>query len=167
MWETPNRFGVSYIKGKLEQMFLGQYRHNLDNKNRLTIPARYRELIAEGAYITRGFDGNLMVFPAATFENISRQANEASVTDQTARLLKRLIFSNADFVEVDKAGRILIPDFLRSATNIHSEIVIAGVGDHFELWPPEGWEAQMNQLADPETNAQRFAALDISGVSQG
>ena len=145
-------------------MFLGQYRHSLDSKNRLTIPARYRELIAEGAYVTRGFDGNLMVYPASTFQIISQQTNQASVTDQTARLLKRLIFSNADFIEVDKAGRVLIPDFLREAANIQSEVVIAGVGDYFELWSPNSWEVQMDKLADAEMNAQRFGSLDISSV---
>ena len=90
-------------------MFLGQYRHNLDNKGRLTIPARFRELLSDGAYITQGFDKNLMVLTAPTFEFISQRVNQMSITDPTARELKRLLFSTADRVEPDSNGRILIP----------------------------------------------------------
>ncbi|MFZ6027109.1 MAG: division/cell wall cluster transcriptional repressor MraZ [Chloroflexota bacterium] len=143
-------------------MFLGQYRHSLDSKNRLTIPSRYREMLAEGAYVTRGFDGNLIVYTAATFHTITRQASETSVTDQAARQLKRLLFSNADFIETDRAGRILIPDFLRESAGLENEVVLAGMGDHFEIWAPERWMQQMEQLDDPAANAERFANLKIS-----
>jgi MraZ protein len=143
-------------------MFLGQFRHTLDNKNRLTIPSRYRDLLAEGAYVTRGFDGNLIVYTASTFHAISRQASETSVTNQAARQLKRLLFSNADFIEVDRAGRILIPDFLRESADLENEVVLAGMGDHFEIWSPERWMQQMQQLDDPQANAERFASLKIS-----
>lgn len=143
-------------------MFLGQYRHTLDSKNRLTIPARYRDMLAEGAYITRGFDGNLMVYTAATFHIISHQASETSVTDQSARQLKRLLFSNADFIETDRAGRVLIPEFLRQAADLENEVVLAGMGDHLELWSPERWAQQMERLDDLDANAERFASLKIS-----
>jgi MraZ protein len=147
-------------------MFLGQFRHTLDTKNRLTIPARYRDLLAEGAYVTRGFDGNLIVYTSATFHSISRQASETSVTDQAARQLKRLLFSNADFIEVDRAGRILIPDFLRESADLENEVVIAGMGDHFEIWSPERWMQQMQLLDDPQANAERFASLKISASDE-
>jgi MraZ protein len=143
-------------------MFLGQFRHNLDPKNRLTIPARYRDLLAEGAYVTRGFDGNLIVYTAATFHVITQQANQTSVTDPAARQLKRLLFSNADFIEVDRAGRILIPDFLRESAGLENEVVISGMGDHFEIWSPERWMQETEALNDPQANAERFASLKIS-----
>jgi MraZ protein len=155
-------FRRSKIKERLEQMFLGQYQHNLDSKGRLTIPARYRELITEGAYITQGFDRNLMVMTKSAFELISRRVNQMSITDPTARLLRRLIFSGGEQVEVDKAGRILIPQFLREAVNLDTEAVVVGVGDYFEIWSPVQWSEQSDQLQDVEANAHRFLAFDIS-----
>ncbi len=141
-------------------MFLGQYQHNIDNKGRLTIPARFRELlVAEGAYVTQGFDNNLTV---PSFDQIYHRVNRMSMTDPMARLLKRLIFSAADLLDIDKAGRILIPQFLREAAGLDGEVVIVGVGDYFEIWSPIIWQEQLSQIKDVEANAQRFMALDLS-----
>lgn len=142
-------------------MFLGQYWHNLDNKGRLTIPARYRDLLEDGAYITQGFDHNLMIWKTSAFELISQRVNQMSITDPVARLLRRLIFSSGEHVEIDKAGRILIPKYLRQAAELGDETVIVGVGDYFEVWSPSLWSEQLNQLGDSEANAQRFAAFDL------
>ncbi len=143
-------------------MFLGQFRHNLDSKFRLTIPSRYRELLGNGAYVLQGFDGNLMVYTTADFEAIAQNANQMSETSPETRLLKRLLFATAVWVEVDNSGRILLPEFLRQAVEIGNEVVLAGVNDHFEIWSPEGWAGQMAKLLDTDANAQRFAALHIS-----
>lgn len=143
-------------------MFLGQYEHTIDEKGRMTIPARFRELLLDGAYITQGFDQNLIVLPTSDFEHISQRVNMMSMTDPTARQLKRLIFSHADHLEVDKAGRILIPQFLRQASRLDSAATVVGVGDYFEIWAPELWQEHSQQLLDAEANTQRFAALDLS-----
>jgi MraZ protein len=143
-------------------MFLGQYQHNLDNKGRLTIPARYRELLEEGAYLTQGFDRNLMVMTVAAFEAFSQRVRGMSITDSKARLLKRLLFSSGERVEVDKAGRILIPQFLRQAADLDGEAVVVGVGDYFEIWSPEHWKEQAVKLQDADTNADLFSVFDIS-----
>jgi MraZ protein len=143
-------------------MFLGQYEHTIDEKGRLTVPSRFRELLQDGAYITQGFDQNLMVLTAATFDHISSRVNRMSMTDPTARQLKRLIFSHADRLEVDRAGRILIPQFLRASAQLDGAAIMVGVGDYFEIWSPERWQEQNTLLQDGEANAQRFAALDLS-----
>jgi MraZ protein len=164
-WEEVERRYIrrSTFKGRVEHMFLGQYQHNIDSKGRLTIPARFRELlVAEGAYVTQGFDNNLMVLTVTTFTQIYQRVNRMSMTDPMARLLKRLIFSNADRVDVDKVGRILIPQFLRDAVELDGEAVIVGVGDYFEIWSTNIWQDQITQLKDVEANAQRFMALDLS-----
>lgn len=142
-------------------MFLGQFEHTIDDKGRLTIPSRYRELLVGGAYLTLGFDQNLMVLTAASFENISDSIRGTSVTDEDARSLKRWIFSNATWVEVDKAGRILIPQWLRSKCQLGSAAVVVGAGDFFEIWPPESWARHQENLQDPKTAARRFAAFNI------
>lgn len=142
-------------------MFLGQFEHAIDDKGRLTIPSRYRELLVGGAYVTLGFDQNLMVLTAASFETISDSIRSTSVTDEDARTLKRWIFSNATWVEVDKAGRILIPQWLRSRCQLDSSAVVVGAGDFFEIWAPHVWASHQEKLLDPKNTAQRFAAFNI------
>ena len=143
-------------------MFLGQFQHNLDEKGRLMIPARYRELLAAGAFITQGFDKCLMVMTDAYFAQVYDRINSMNLADPTARLLRRLILSNAYAVEVDRVERILIPGNLRQVIELNGEAIVAGQGDYFEVWNPADWNAQMDQLQDIETNNQRFATLDLS-----
>ena len=144
-------------------MFLGRFYHNLDDKGRLTIPARYRDLLLpDGAYVIQGFDHNLVVYPSAAFDALSHNINQMSMTDPTTRLLRRLVFSTADRLEFDRAGRILIPQFLRQAAGIDTNVVVVGAGRYFEIWSPEAWGVQDEQLQDPQANAQRFSAFDIT-----
>ena len=143
-------------------MFMGQHMHSLDSKGRLTIPARYRMLLGEGAYISQGFDNNLMVWPQEAFERISQRVSQGSITDPTSRVLRRFIYSSSEWLEVDRAGRILIPEFLRNASQLDNEVVVVGVGDYFEIWSPSLWQAQLANLQDAEANAQRFIAFDLS-----
>ena len=146
-------------------MFLGQYQHSLDEKGRLMIPARFRELLAGGAYITQGFDKCLMVMTEAYFKTVYDRINAMNLADPTARLLRRLILSTAFSAEVDKVGRIVVPSLLRQAVALEGDAIVAGQGDYFEVWTPAEWEKQMNQINDTEANNQRFATLDLSSKS--
>jgi MraZ protein len=162
MWSAETIVRRSGVKCEVEQMFLGQYRHSIDNKGRLTIPSRFRELLmAEGAFVSQGFERYLMVRTVPAFEELSKKVEALSQTVQNARLLKRLIFSTAEKVEVDKAGRILIPEFLRNAAGLQNETIIVGAGDYFEIWAPEIWATQEAELQDADANAERFALLDL------
>lgn len=144
-------------------MFLGRYEHSIDEKGRMTFPARFREELGEqGAFLTRGFDQNLIVYTTANFTKISQRLNQLSLTDENARVLRRLIFSNAIQVEFDKSGRILIPQFLRQVGGLESAAVVIGAGEYFEIWSPELWQQQDARLQDPELNAQRYAALSLT-----
>lgn len=146
-------------------MFLGQYQHNLDEKGRLMIPARFRELLVGGAFITQGFDRCLMVMTSSYFEEVYRRINSMNLADPTARMLRRLILSNAYPLEVDKVGRVLLPANLRQVINLEGEAIVAGSGDYFEIWTPAQWNEQLTQLQDTEANNQRFSALDLSSKS--
>lgn len=147
-------------------MFLGHYQHNLDDKGRLMIPARFRELLADGAYITQGFDKCLMVMTETYFKQVYDRIEAMNLADPTARLLRRLILSNAYPVEADKVGRVLVPQNLRTflgiATEGSGELVVAGQGEYFEVWTPALWSEQMAQLQDVEANNARFSTLDLS-----
>jgi MraZ protein len=155
--------GVHSLKGIIAQMFLGQYQHNLDDKGRLMIPARFRDLLAGGAFITQGFDKCLMVMTETYFKQVYERIEAMNLADPTARLLRRLILSNAYQVEPDKVGRILVPQNLRAFLGIPSgELVVAGQGEYFEVWTPGDWSAQMDLLHDIEANNARFSTLDLS-----
>ena len=143
-------------------MFLGQFQHNLDDKGRLMIPARYRELLAAGAFITQGFDKCLMVMTDVHFREVYDRINAMNMADQNARLLRRHILSNAYSIEIDRVGRILVPQNLRQAIALAGEAIVAGQGEYFEVWNPADWNDQMDQLQDVEMNNQRFATLDLS-----
>jgi len=143
-------------------MFLGQFQHNLDEKGRLMIPARYRELLAAGAFITQGFDKCLMVMTDVHFQEVYERINAMNLADPDARLLRRLILSNAYSVEIDRIGRILVPQNLRQVIGLNGEAIVAGQGEYFEVWAPADWNKQMDQLQEIETNNQRFATLDLS-----
>ncbi len=144
-------------------MFLGQFQHNLDDKGRLMIPARFRELLEGGAFITQGFDKCLMVMTESYFKQVYERIESMNLADPTARLLRRLILSNAYPVEVDKIGRILMPQNLRAFLGIENgELVVAGQGEYFEVWTPALWSEQMAQLQDVEANNARFSTLDLS-----
>jgi MraZ protein len=146
-------------------MFLGQYQHSIDDKGRLMVPARFRELLEGGAYLTQGFEKCLMVMTEVHFKQVYDLITSMSLTDPTARLLRRLIFSNAYQVEVDKVGRILVPGNLRQFAGLETDAVVAGQGEYFEVWTPAEWDKQAALLNDAEANNHRFAALNISSKS--
>jgi MraZ protein len=143
-------------------MFLGQYQHNLDEKGRLMIPARFRELLVGGAFITQGFDRCLMVMTTDYFEEVYHRINAMNLADPTARMLRRLFLANAYPAEVDKVGRVLLPANLRQIIQLDGEAIIAGQGEYFEVWTPADWNEQLIQLQDTDANNRRFAALNLS-----
>jgi MraZ protein len=144
-------------------MFLGRFFHNLDDKGRLTIPSRFREELANGkAYVMQGFDQNLMVLPEEIFHNLSKKVSRLTVTDQETRALRRLFFSATEEVEIDRSGRMLISQVLRQHAGLEVNVVVVGSGDYFELWAPDAWEVQNQELLNPQTTATRFADLMIT-----
>jgi len=146
-------------------MFLGQFQHNIDEKGRLMVPARFRELLEGGAYITQGFDHCLMVMTEPYFNQVYERLNALNLTELPARQLRRQMLSNAYPVEIDKIGRILIPQNLRSILTLNGEAVLAGQGEYFEVWTPVDWNKQQELLKDTDTINQRFATLNLSRAS--
>lgn len=143
-------------------MFLGQFQHSFDEKGRLMIPARFRDLLDGGAYLTQGFDRCLMVMTSTYFKQVYDNVSAMNLADPNARLLRRLIFANAYPVEVDKVGRVLVPQNLRQFAGLDSEAIVAGQGEYFEVWSPAAWNEQMKQIQDTEANSERFSTLNLS-----
>lgn len=117
-------------------MFLGSNNHNIDDKGRLTLPAKWRAELASGVVVTRGLDDCLFVFPQSKFESIAAEIDQAGIEFADARAWARYIAGMAEQIEVDKQGRILIPENLRGFANLNGEVVVLGVVSRIEIWNP-------------------------------
>lgn len=141
-------------------MFLGEFTHSIDDKGRLTIPAKFRGELAAGLVVTRGFDQNLMIYTLSGWEKLAAQIAERPLADAGMRAFRRRVFSGAIDLEPDRQGRILIPDYLRSFAGISNEVVVAGMFDYVELWSSESW-ATVRESVENNSDAGRWADLGI------
>lgn len=143
-------------------MFLGEFEHTIDDKGRVAVPARFREELSEGLVLTRGFERCLQVFPRHTWQTLAQRISSLSLGNEEARNLRRLLFSGAAEVEVDRQGRILIPQNLREYAGLAEQVVIAGLDTYFEMWSRERWQNILDRLdSDGSTIAAQLAALGI------
>ena len=143
-------------------MFLGQFKHTIDEKGRMTIPARFREMLGDFAYITHGFDQNLIVLTRDNFGKLSQSVHRLSMTKPEVRDLIRLLFAHAVLVEFDKSGRIIIPQFLRKAAQLDGSVIVVGFGKFFEIWSQQLWAKKEVQFEDAKLNAKKFEMFDLS-----
>ncbi len=134
-------------------MFLGQYTYTLDDKGRITIPARFREVWDGVVIITRGLDRCLSIYPKTVWDEIAQKVNNLPITDPRGRALRRIFFADAISGELDRQGRILLPERLReyAGLEISAEAVIVGLDRFMELWAVARWE---------EENARQTAVID-------
>ena len=127
--------------------FTGTFDHNLDAKNRLTIPSKFRAALAGGVYLVRGVEKCVSLYPAATYEQIAQETLRGiNPLSTQGRELRRVLYASALETELDSAGRVMLgPKFLEHA-GIDREVVITGVGECLELWDRSAWEAYDNDL---------------------
>lgn len=144
-------------------MFLGEFSHSLDDKGRLTIPAKFRDQLAPGLVVTRSpQDRCLLVMPMEKWEEVAAKINALPLADSRSALLRRAIFSAAEDFKPDKQGRILISQRLRDYAQIQNDIVIAGVNTFIELWQPQLWDEKvLQQLEGGAIDGELFAALNV------
>jgi MraZ protein len=141
-------------------MFLGEYTHVIDDKGRLTIPAKYRALVAQGLVVTRGFDQNLMLFPLDGWEELAARIAQRPLSDESVRAFRRRVFSGAVDLSPDRQGRILLPQYLRDFAGINGEVVIAGMFNYMEIWGVEAWQNVRTSIED-NNDADRWVDLGI------
>ncbi len=121
-------------------MFIGEYKHTIDSKNRMTIPSKFQGQLSEGAIITRGLDNCLFVFTNEEWKRVAEQIKQQSFTTANARAFSRLMLAGAMDVKIDKQGRILIPTYLSEYANLGQKVVVAGLYDRLEIWNENDWE---------------------------
>ncbi|GIU95196.1 MAG: transcriptional regulator MraZ [Gaiellaceae bacterium] len=123
-------------------MFYGEYEHTLDEKSRLTLPARFRHALAGGVVLTRGLERNIDVFPRESWDASVARIAELDSLSREAREMKRHVFAGASPAELDRQGRILVPPHLVAHAGLSKDVVVAGVHDRIEIWDRAEWAAR-------------------------
>ena len=121
-------------------MFIGEYNHNLDIKGRLAIPAKFRNLLKEGAVVTRGLDNCLFLYSKKQWKIIAEKLAKLPISQSKARAFSRLMLAGAMDVDFDNQGRITLPEYLRKFSNLDKKIIIAGLYDRLEIWNEKDWD---------------------------
>ncbi len=141
-------------------IFTGEYQHTLDQKGRVIIPARLREGLGDSFIITRGLDGCIFVYHRDEWSRIEQKVKELPLTRSDARAFARYLFSGAAEVEIDRQGRVLIPQGLRDYAAIEKEVMIIGVSNRVEVWSEEAWRKYTSaDNLDFEAAAEKLADL--------
>ena len=122
-------------------MYMGEYNHTIDNKGRLIVPAKFREVLGDKFVVTKGMDHCLWLFDMEEWVRLEEKIQALPVTNQKARKLSRFFLAGATDCEVDKQGRILIPAPLRKHASLDKDVTLVGVGGHIEIWDKVTWEA--------------------------
>lgn len=125
-------------------MFLGQHQHSLDNKGRITIPAKFRDELGEVFVCTQGLDNCIFIYPLDEWQRLANKLRELPFTSGDVRSFARFFFSGAAELETDKNGRAVLPAHLREYAGIDKDFLIVGVGSRVEIWSVQNW-ARYNQ----------------------
>ena len=136
-------------------MFIGEFKHNLDSKGRIAMPVKFRNKLTGGAIITRGLDRCLFVFGNKDWEILAQKIIALPLSQANSRAFSRLMLAGAMDVDIDKQGRILIPDYLREYAGLKKEAVFTGLYNRIEIWDSENWkqyktktESQSDEIAE-------------------
>jgi MraZ protein len=135
-------------------MFLGEYNHTIDDKGRLTIPAKFRGELAAGLVVTRGFDQNLMIFPLDEWQDMAERIISRPLGDEDVRSFRRRIFSGAIDLSPDRQGRIVLPTYLREFAAIDGEVVVAGMYNYVEVWGVGAWRSVRENIENSGDEAR-------------
>lgn len=127
-------------------MLIGEYNHTLDDKKRLSLPSKFRKELGKEVVITHGLDHCLFVYSKSEWKNFSDKLGTLSMGQADARSFTRFILGSAVETEVDSAGRVLIPDFLKDFAKLGSKVVVAGIGNRAELWDEKVWKAYKREV---------------------
>ncbi len=142
-------------------MFLGEFVHTIDEKGRLTIPAKFRAGLEDGLVITRGIDRCLVIYPMEEWERLAEKVSALPMTDRSARAFRRLVFAGASDAIPDKNGRVLIPPSLREYAALDGEVIVTGLNTYVEVWGPAAWGEERKHVEGDSGNIEEWAALGI------
>jgi MraZ protein len=143
-------------------MLIGEYKHTLDEKRRMALPAKFRRALGKKVIITRGLDSCLFIFSQVEWRSIVEKLNQLSMGQADSRAFARYFFAGASELDVDQLGRILVPSELATHANLSNKVVLIGVNDRCEIWSEDAWTSYRTSV---EKEADRVAqALGEIGV---
>ncbi|WP_234119934.1 division/cell wall cluster transcriptional repressor MraZ [Clostridium hydrogenum] len=142
-------------------MFIGEYEHALDSKNRIIIPSKFREEIGDNFVLTKGLDGCLYAYPLNEWKVLEEKLKKLPLTSKDARAFVRFFFSGANEISIDKQGRALIPQNLIKYATINKELVSIGVSTRIEIWSKEKWNEYNDSDVDMDAIAEKMSELGI------
>lgn len=121
-------------------MFIGEYQHTIDEKGRLAIPIKFRNDLAKGAVATRGLDNCLFLYSLDEWQKLADKLSKLPISKANSRAFSRLMLAGAMDVELDKQGRVILPDYLRRYSGMKKNVVVAGLYNRLEIWDTATWE---------------------------
>lgn len=143
-------------------MLIGEYLHAVDPKKRLSLPAKFRTELGKRVIVTRGLDQCLFVFPLGSWKKLVQKIGELSIGSTESRGFNRFMLSGAVELEVDAAGRIVIPEFLKTFAGINDRVVLAGINDRVEIWEEARWESYKKTIeAQGDRIAERLGEVGV------
>ena len=136
-------------------MFIGEYTHNLDEKGRLAVPKKFRTALSKGAVVTKGLDNCLFLYTKSEWEKLAEKLANLPFSQANTRAFARLMLAGAMDVKVDKQGRVILPEYLRSFAGLKKNTIVAGLYNRLEIWDQKNWEVyktktegESNQIAE-------------------
>ncbi len=141
------------------QVFTGEYRHTIDGKGRVAVPARFRAQLDDGAFVSRWLDNCLAIFPRAAWDDLAAKVAALPTGNASAREFGRFLFGSAFEVELDAQGRLLLPGTLRTWSRLEGEAMVVGARDHAEIWTPARWDTYRGGMESSDALAAQLEGL--------
>ena len=149
-------------KIKIANMFIGEYAHNLDDKGRLAIPVKFRNELKKGSVVTRGLDNCLFLYTKSEWTKLAEKLAALPLTNSDSRAFARSMLGGAMELEVDKQGRAVLPEYLRTFAGLKKNVTVAGLYSRVEIWDETKWNEYKTRT---ETNsngiAEKMAELGV------
>jgi MraZ protein len=155
LWHQVEGCGKKWVKVR-SSVFVGEYHHTIDDKGRLSMPAKMRRDLENGAVVTRGIDHCLSVYPKHEWQALAEKIAALPLSDPRARSFSRSMLAGAMEVEFDKLGRVLLPGYLRDYAELKGEVVVLGVYNRIEVWSKSAWSTY---------NANQSVEEDLSSLN--
>ena len=143
-------------------MFIGEYNHSIDTKNRLAVPSKFRKQLGMQVVVTRGLDRCLSVYSLDAWNGIAQKLSSFPIGEASTRSFVRMMLSGAADVECDGQGRILLPEYLKEYAGLEKDVVITGLFDRVEIWDAKKWDDYRNKAEeDTDEVAEQLGKLGI------
>ncbi len=141
-------------------MFIGEYKYNLDDKNRLAIPSKFRKFFTDGAVITKGLDNCLFIYTTKEWQKLVDKLANLPISKSKSRAFSSMMLASVMDVILDKQGRIILPDYLKQFAELNKQVVLAGLYNRLEVWDEKSW-GKYQRVSEKESNQISEGLVDL------